>query len=126
MNRLVITMALACFVSHGAIAKQYLRDNEWDIAEWKVIRTVKGDLNNDGVSDTVSAGEEVNPDNLKKNDNYGAKVLNLNPRDLTLIFGTHWAVVVKRLRSIIFSQASIVLHSHAYPTLLKGVTGSKL
>lgn len=88
MNRFFMAMVLACFVSHAASAKQYLQDDEWDIAEWKVIRMVKGDLNNDGISDTVTVGEEVNRDNLKKNNNYGAKVLNLNPRDLTIIFGT--------------------------------------
>lgn len=88
MNRFVTTMLLACLVSQAANAKQYLQDDEWDIAEWKVIKTVTGDLNNDGIPDTVTVGEEINRDNLKKNDNYGAEVLNLNPRDLTIMFRT--------------------------------------
>ncbi|MFP5418299.1 MAG: hypothetical protein ACLGHA_03990 [Gammaproteobacteria bacterium] len=88
MNRVVTSLILACCVSQMASAAHYLRDDERERAEWKVIRTVTGDLNSDGTPDTVSVGEEVNRKNFKKNDGYGEKVLNVNPRDLVIMFRT--------------------------------------
>ena len=88
MNRFFTTMLLTCCMSQVASAKQYSHDDEWDMEEWRVIRTITGDLNNDSIPDIVSVGEEVNRDNLKVNDNYGSSVLNLNPRDLVIMFRT--------------------------------------
>lgn len=82
------TFFLSALATHAANSKQYLRDDDFEIAEWKILKTVSGDLNGDGIVDTVSVGQEVNRDNLKKNAGYGRKVLNLNPRDLGIMFGT--------------------------------------
>ena len=55
---------------------------------WKIIETVTGDLNRDGLNDTVIVIEENNPENLIANSGLGSDVLNTNPRSLLVLFKT--------------------------------------
>lgn len=55
---------------------------------WKIIKTVTGDLNRDGLNDTVIVIEENNPENLIANAGLGSDVLNTNPRSLLVLFKT--------------------------------------
>ncbi len=53
---------------------------------WKLILEKDGDLNKDGLADKVMIIEENNPSNLKSNEGLGTDMLNLNPRNLLVLF----------------------------------------
>ena len=55
---------------------------------WKILETVKGDLNRDGLEDIVLVIEENNPKNILSNDSLGSPELNINPRSLLVLFKT--------------------------------------
>jgi len=55
---------------------------------WKLIKSTKGDLNQDGKIDAVLVLERTDPKNLKQSDGLGAPVLNLNPRRLVVLLKT--------------------------------------
>lgn len=59
---------------------------KWVDPGWKLLATARGDLNQDGKSDAVLIVEKVDPANLKKNEEFGESVLNLNPRHLLILF----------------------------------------
>ena len=52
---------------------------------WKTIQQASGDLNGDGRADKVIIEQQQNPRKIIKNENLGAKRLNLNPRRLTVL-----------------------------------------
>ena len=64
---------------------------------WKAIKMVHGDLNNDQKDDLVLIIEEDNPKNIIENDGMGSKFLNLNPRYLLIIFQTPNGFELKEL-----------------------------
>jgi hypothetical protein len=55
---------------------------------WKIIETVTGDLNRDGLNDSVLVIEDNNPENVIANAGLGSDRLNLNPRKLLVLFQT--------------------------------------
>ncbi|WP_130802800.1 hypothetical protein [Acinetobacter ihumii] len=57
--------------------------------QWKILQTVKGDLNRDGQEDIVLVIEENNPKNILTNDRLGSPKLNINPRVLLVLFKTN-------------------------------------
>ena len=65
-------------------------------AGWKLLFSVRGDLNRDGQADLVRVIEEDNPAKHLKNDGLGQSVLNTNPRRLLVFLqqnGTYQPVV---------------------------------
>lgn len=64
---------------------------------WKAIKMVHGDLNNDQKDDLVLIIEEDNPKNIIENDGMGSKFLNLNSRYLLIIFQTPNGFELKEL-----------------------------
>lgn len=55
---------------------------------WKIIYQAKGDLNKDKLADQALIIESTDPKNIIKNDGFGTKELNLNPRILLVLFKT--------------------------------------
>jgi hypothetical protein len=53
---------------------------------WKIIATTKGDLNKDGAEDIAIVIEDTKKANFKKNTGMGSPELNLNPRQLLILF----------------------------------------
>ncbi|TDQ08292.1 hypothetical protein [Pedobacter metabolipauper] len=54
---------------------------------WKIIlQSSKGDLNKDGIADQAIVIENTDTANFLKNEGFGAKKLNLNPRILLVLF----------------------------------------
>ncbi len=61
--------------------------NEFVPKNWKVILKTTGDLNKDTFEDVAIVIEENNTNNYKLNEGLGADTLNMNPRDLIILFG---------------------------------------
>lgn len=57
-------------------------------AKWKILEKAQGDLNADGLSDLALIIENTDPDNIVSNENLGSDKLNLNPRQLMVLFKT--------------------------------------
>ncbi|WP_151980552.1 hypothetical protein [Acinetobacter guerrae] len=55
---------------------------------WKIIETVRGDLNRDGKEDIILVIEKNDPKNILSNDGPGSPELNTNPRTLLVLFKT--------------------------------------
>jgi len=53
---------------------------------WKQIAIAKGDLNKDGTDDVVLVIEDTDKKNFIPNENMGSKTLNVNPRQLLILF----------------------------------------
>lgn len=53
---------------------------------WKIIIQEKGDLNKDGLEDVALVIEEENPQNFRHNEKLGRDTLNLNLRNLMVLF----------------------------------------
>lgn len=62
--------------------------HQWVPQGWKIVGSKTGDLNQDGLDDTVLVLQEDDPAKRKPNDGLGAPVLNLNPRRLVILFRT--------------------------------------
>ena len=59
---------------------------KWIYPGWKLIQIAHGDLNRDGKDDIVLVLQNEDPVNFKKNEGFGEKLLNLNPRRLLILF----------------------------------------
>ena len=53
---------------------------------WKQITIAKGDLNKDGKEDVALVIEDTDKKNFISNENMGSKILNVNPRQLLVLF----------------------------------------
>lgn len=89
MRLSVVTLSLlSCFATGTACAESPTLYEDWVPSGWKLIANATGDLNQDGAEDALLVVEEQNADNLVENDGFGARVMNLNPRRLIVLFNT--------------------------------------
>ena len=78
---IVILSAFASFAQSGKAAPESFVSKGW-----KIIATTKGDLNKDGTEDIAIVIEDTKKANFKKNEGMGSPELNLNPRELLILF----------------------------------------
>lgn len=55
---------------------------------WKLLDSISGDLNQDGLSDIVFAIQKTDPINIHLNEGLGTDSIDLNPRILAIYFGS--------------------------------------
>ena len=106
---LVLLLFLSCsfFIFGETFPEKGKTVNDFIPKGWKILRTVKGDLNNDKLEDTAIVIEKDDKKNIKKNDSLGPEYLNLNPRVLLVVFkqkdGTY-VLAVKNDKGFIQSE----------------------
>ena len=82
---------------------------------WKILQFVTGDLNKDTLEDVAMVIEETDAENFVKNDALGPEILNINPRELWILFQEKdgdYALETKNDIGLIPSQ-----HDEECPTL---------
>ena len=85
---IILSLFLSCsfFIFGETFPEKGKTVNDFIPKGWKILRTVKGDLNNDKLEDTAVVIEKDDKKNIKKNDSLGPEYLNLNPRALLVVF----------------------------------------
>ena len=66
---------------------------------WKLLDSISGDLNQDGISDLVFAIQKTDQNNIELNDGLGTDSIDLNPRILAIFFGSKSGGFNKKLVS---------------------------
>lgn len=69
-------------VDEGNTLESIIPDN------WRLLDSITGDLNQDGISDLVFAIQKTDTNNIELNDGLGTDTIDLNPRILAIYFGT--------------------------------------
>jgi hypothetical protein len=72
--------------NNPTIVKNGLLPQDFVPKNWKIIKNVKGDLNNDKLEDIVLVIENTDKRNIVQNDGMGMPMLNINPRYLLILF----------------------------------------
>lgn len=90
MIKNIITLILL-LLSISALTAQNKTDSKNLIEDfvpkgWEVILYKNGDLNKDGIKDAVVVIEKKDPKNIRSHDGFGSDTLNLNPRNLLVLF----------------------------------------
>jgi len=104
MNKLlilfIITSSILCFGKNNSILPENCNSkNDIILSDWRVLDSISGDLNNDGILDIVLAIQKNDPNNIKLNDRFGVDTINLNPRKLAIYYGTESGGLIKKLVS---------------------------
>ncbi len=68
--------------------------------KWNILKSERGDLNNDGIQDLVFVIQDTKLSNIKKNPSaIGVNTIDSNPRILGIYFGTKNGVFIKEIQS---------------------------
>ena len=104
MNKLLILIliisSMLCYSKNNSILPENIHSkNDLIPSDWRLLDSISGDLNNDGILDIVLAIQKNDPNNIKLNDGFGVDTINLNPRKLAIYYGTESGELVKKLVS---------------------------
>ena len=104
MNKLliliIITSSIFCFSKNNSILSENIQSkNDIIPSDWRLLDSISGDLNNDGILDFVLAIQKNDSTNIILNDGFGVDTINLNPRKLAIYYGTKSGELVKKLVS---------------------------
>lgn len=69
---------------------------------WRILDSITGDLNKDGIKDLVFAIQNTDTSNIEANDGFGIDSIDLNPRILGIYFGTEDGFYIQELISYEF------------------------
>lgn len=104
MNKLLILIliisSMLCYSKNNTILPENIHSkNDIIPSDWRLLDSISGDLNNDGILDFVLAIQKNDSNKIKLNDGFGVDTINLNPRKLAIYYGTESDELVKKLVS---------------------------